>query len=96
MGDRNGFIRIRLKDNLPNKYTLAYKKIARELPKWKEKFSEEEYRKALISITEYMGKVPKLPNQIIGIKEADIPYRANYDRLAKIIHELGQEYNQEN
>lgn len=119
VGDRNGFIRIRLKDNLPNKYTLAYncllrkaerqfrekpyilgisayKKIAKELPKWKEKFSEEEYRKALISITEYMGKVPKLPNQITGIKEVDIPYRANYDRLAKIIYELGQEYNQEN
>lgn len=41
-----------------------------------------------ISITEYMGKVPKVPNQIMGVKEADIPYCANYDRLAGIIHEL--------
>ncbi len=50
---------------------------------------EGDYRKALISITEYMGKVP---NEIMGVKEADIPYCANYDRLAEIIHELGQEY----
>ena len=119
VGDKNGFIKIRLGENLPDKYTLscncllkkaerqfrekpyilgisAYEKIARELPKWKKKFSEEEYRKALISITEYMGKVPKVPNQIMGVKEADIPYCANYDRLAEIIHELGQEYKQEN
>ena len=41
-----------------------------------------------ISITEYMGKVPKVPNQIMGVKETDIPYCANYDRLAEIIHEL--------
>lgn len=52
--------------------------------------------KSGISITEYMGKVPKVPNQIMGVKEADIPYCANYDRLAEIIHELGQEYKQDN
>ena len=119
VGDKNGFIKIRLGDNLPDKYTLsrncllkkaerqfrekpnilgisAYEKIAKELPKWKKKFSVEDYRKALISITEYMGKVPKVPNEIMGVKEADIPYCANYDRLAEIIHELGQEYKQEN
>jgi len=74
----------------------AYEKIAKELPKWKKKFSEEDYRNALISITEYMGKVPKVPNQIMGVNEADIPYCANYDRLAEIIRELGQEYKQDN
>lgn len=118
MGDKNGFIKIRLSENLPDKYTLscncllkkaerqlkekpyilgisAYEKIARELPKWKKKFSEEDYRKTLISITEYMGKVPKVPNQIMGVKEADIPYCANYDILAVIIHELGQAYKQD-
>lgn len=100
VGDKNGFIKIRLKSNLPNKYTLAhncllrkaerqfkekpyilgisaYEKIARELPKWKKKFSKEEYRKALISITEYMGKVPKVPNQIMGLEE-----NANYAKEA--------------
>lgn len=119
VGDKNGFIKIRLGDNLLDKYTLsrncllkkaerqfrekpnilgisAYEKIAKELPKWKKKFSVEDYRKALISITEYMGKVPKVPNEIMGVKEADIPYCANYDRLAEIIHELGQEYKQDN
>lgn len=119
VGDKSGFIKIRLGEKLPNKYKLAYscllrkaerqfrekpyilgisayEKIAKELPKWKKKFSESEYKKALISITEYMGKVPKIPNQIMGIKETDIPYRANYDRLAKIICELGKEYKQDN
>ena len=119
VGDKNGFIKFRLGEHLPDKYTLAqnclkrkaerqfrdkpyilgisaYNKIARELPKWKKKFSEEEYRKALISITEFMGKVPKVPNEICGVSEPDIPYKANYDRLANIVRELGQEYNQEN
>lgn len=119
VGDKNGFIKIRLDEKLPDKYTLshncllkkaerqfrekpyilgisAYEKIAKELPKWKKKFSEEDYRNALISITEYMGKVPKVPNQIMEVNEADIPYCANYDRLAEIIRELGQEYKQDN
>ena len=119
VGDKNGFIKIRLNENLSDKYTLsrncllkkaerqfreklyilgisAYEKIAKELPKWKKKFSEEDYRNALTSITEYMGKVPKVPNQIMGVNEADIPYCANYDRLAAVIHELGQEYKQDN
>ena len=39
-----------------------------------------------------MGKVPKVPNAICGILESDIPYKANYDRLANIVRELGQEY----
>lgn len=117
--DKNGFIKIRLKDNLPDKYVLAhncllkkaekqfrekphilgisaYEKIARELPKWKAKFSEEDYRKAIISITEYMGKVPKIPNKIMGITEPDIPYKANYDRLSNIVYELGREFDQDN
>lgn len=120
VGDKNGFIKIRLSDRLPDKYELAckcllekaerqfrekpyilgisaYEKIAKELPKWKKNFSEEEYKKAIISITEFMGRVPKIPNKITGIAEPeDIPYQANYDRLAKIICELGQEYRQEN
>ena len=54
---------------------------------------EGDYRKALISIIEYMGKVP---NEIMRVKEADIPYCANYGRLAELIHELGQEYKQDN
>ena len=37
-----------------------------------------------------------MPNQIMGVKEADILYCANYDRLAEVIHELGQEYKQDN
>ena len=43
-----------------------------------------------------MGKVPKVPNAICSILESDIPYKANYDRLANIVRELGQEYKQEN
>lgn len=119
VGDKNGFIKIRLPDKLPDKYELArncllkkaerqlrekpyilgisaYEKIAGELPKWRKNLSEEAYRKAIISVTEYMGRVPKLPNRIMGITEPDIPYKANYDRLARIVCELGREYKQEN
>ena len=53
-------------------------------------------QKRMLSITEYMGKVPKIPNQVINIEKDDIPYKANYDRLAVIIRELGLEFKQEN
>ena len=119
VGDRNGFIKIRLTENLPSKYDLAcncllkkaerqlkekpyilgisaYEKLAKELPKWKKKFSHQEYAKALLSITEYMGKVPQIPHQVINIGKDDIPYKANYDRLAGIVRELGLEFNQRN
>lgn len=32
----------------------------------------------------------------MGVKEADTPYCANYERLVEIVHELGREYKLDN
>ncbi len=71
----------------------AYLKVAMEFPSWKNNFSEEEYRNVLASITESLGMVPKLPNEILGITgEDDICYQGNYNRLGNVLLQLGKEY----
>ena len=74
----------------------AYAKMARIIPEWKEQFQEKEYKNLLVSITEGLGMVPKLPNPIIGVVEEDISYEANYDRFGAMLIELGEEYKQSN
>jgi len=57
-------------------------------------FNENDVRPKTVyeSVTIYhriCGKVPHIPNQVISLGKGDIPYKANYDRLAKIVRELG-------
>lgn len=74
----------------------AYNKIAREFPSWKNAFSEEKYKKVLAAITEFLGTVPKLPNQILGISEKDdIYYNGNYNRFGNVLQNLGEEYQRQ-
>lgn len=74
----------------------AYNKIALEFPSWKDKFSEDEYRNALASLTEFLGMVPKLPNEILGVREKeDICFDGNYNRLGNILLKLGDEYQRD-
>lgn len=74
----------------------AYNKIAMEFPDWKEKFSKEEYRNVLASLTEFFGMVPKLPNEILGVSEKeDICFDGNYNRLGNILLKLGDEYERD-
>lgn len=119
VGDKNGFIRFELSEQLPSKYELAdlclrkkaerqlcekpdfigvhaYEKIAREFPSWKDEFSASAYKEVLAALTEGFGMVPKLPNAILGSKEEDIEYQANYNRLAGILIQLGKEYHRSN
>lgn len=72
----------------------AFRKIALDFPKWKEEMSEEVYRNALMSLSEFFGMVPKLPNRVIGIKneDADICYKGNCDRLGNVLTVLGNNY----
>jgi hypothetical protein len=75
----------------------AYSKIAKEFPSWKDKLTEEEYRYALASLTEAFGMVPKLPNEILGVREkVDISYDGNYRRLGNILLKLGEECQRDN
>ncbi len=73
----------------------AYNKIAKEFPFWKDKFSEEEYREVLASITEFLGMVPKLPNEILGITREDICFQGNYNRIGNVLLQLGEEYQRD-
>lgn len=74
----------------------AYNKIGTEFPCWKERFSGEEYRKVLASLTEFLGRVPKFPNEILGVREEeDICYDGNYNRLGSILLQLGDEYQRD-
>lgn len=74
----------------------AFNKIAMEFPSWKEKFSEEEYKNALATLTEYFGMVPKFPNEILGVREKeDICFDGNYNRLGSILLKLGEEYHRD-
>lgn len=71
----------------------AYFKIAEIFPAWKNRMSVDEYRNAVASLTEYLGRVPKLPNEIVGIPDKDdICYDGNYKRLGDILIQLGEEY----
>jgi hypothetical protein len=73
----------------------AYHKIARELPHWKDNYTQAEFKNILSSLVEYFGRVPKLPNEILGIdSNEDISYQANYDRLGNILVQLGDEFDQ--
>lgn len=120
VGDRNGFIRFSLPDDLPSEYELAetcfrrkaeeqlrekpeftgiisFRKIALEFPKWKEEMPEDVFRNALISLTEFFGMVPKLPDRLLGIhsKATDIRYKGNCDRLGNVLIVLGNKYKRE-
>jgi hypothetical protein len=117
VGDRNGFIRFSLSDNLPNVYELAktcfkrkaleqlkekpqftgvsaIRKIALDFPKWKEEMPHEEFKNALISLTEFLGMVPKLPNRLLGMESGteDMPYKGNSERLGNVLLWLGNRY----
>lgn len=74
----------------------AYYKIAAEFPSWKDHFSKEKYRNVLASMTEFLGMVPKLPNEILGVSEKeDICFDGNYHRLGNLLLEMGEEYQRE-
>jgi len=74
----------------------AYYKIAKEFPSWKDQFSKEKYRKVLALITESFGMVPKLPNEILGVREeGDICFDGNFHRLGNLLLEMGDEYQRD-
>lgn len=74
----------------------AFNKAVGFLKECKEKSSEDSYKKILVSMTEWFGMVPKLPNPILGIDEEDISYQANYNRFGAMLIELGDKYKNDN
>lgn len=76
----------------------AFRKIACEFPAWRSKMPEEDYRNALMSLTEFFGRVPKLPDKLAGIENngPDIPYKGNCDRLGNVLVVLGNKFQKKN
>lgn len=71
----------------------AFRKLAREFPKWERELTLEAYQNALKRLTECLGRVPKLPNRLLGIEktEADISYQADLDRFGSMLITLGEQ-----
>ncbi|WP_167958376.1 BtrH N-terminal domain-containing protein [Anaerosporobacter faecicola] len=72
----------------------AFDKIASEFPNWEKELGKDLYRKTLMGLTEFFGKVPKLPNRLLGVgaEEKDIPYQAHCDCLGNVLLEMGNRY----
>ncbi len=87
-----------LKEKLKFTGVNAFRKIAYEFPAWSSDMSEEEYRNALMSLIEFFGRVPKLPDKLSGIdnETSDIPYKGNCDRLGNVLLVLGNKFQQKN
>lgn len=75
----------------------ALRKIALDFPEWKEEMPEKVFRNGLMSLTEFFGRVPKLPNRLLGSnsEDADIPYKGNCDRIGNVLLVLGNKYRRE-
>lgn len=71
----------------------AFRKLAREFPKWESELTPEAYQTALKRLTESLGTVPKLPNRLLGINEAEpeIRYRGDLDRFGRLLINLGEQ-----
>lgn len=70
----------------------GFEKFIRELPKWKEEISKEEYDKILTNMVEFFGEVPTIPNAIKGIDEPDfVEFKGGFDKMSKMLKYLGDE-----
>lgn len=75
----------------------AFYKVAKEFPLWENQLSDKAYKNTLFAIASGCGRVPKLPNALMGIKgQEDIIFDGNYGRLGQLCIDLGQEYNHSN
>ena len=65
----------------------AFDKLAKEFRKWKDEMDIEVYKRTLSHLPEYWGRVPKLPNRLMGMQgnQPDIPYKANMDRFSNCL-----------
>lgn len=75
----------------------GFEKFIHDLPKWEYELTKEEYDKVLINMVMLFGSVPTVPNALRGINEPDsINYCGGFDKMSRILEELGNEYNNKN
>lgn len=72
----------------------AFRKIAKDFPKWKKDLTVRGYENALRNLTEFFGTVPTLPNRLMGVeKEDQIRFQGGYDRYGEALIWLGEKYD---
>lgn len=75
----------------------GFEKFIHDLPKWETELTKEEYDRVLINMVMLFGSVPTVPNALRGINKPDsINYCGGFDKMSRILEELGNEYNNKN
>ena len=72
----------------------GFDKFIKELPRWKEDLSKEEYEKILFNMVQFFGTVPTVPNALRGIDTPDpMEFCGGFDKAAVVLQSLGHEYH---
>lgn len=72
----------------------GFEKFIKDLPNWKHELSKEDYDKILYNMVQFFGTVPTIPNALRGIDETDeIEFGGGFDKVAVVLSDLGNEYN---
>lgn len=75
------------------------RKAAKEFPKWAIELTPEGYKKSLMSMLEFIGTVPKLPNIVMGYdapEDEGMRYQACRDKMGNMLTMLGETYQRKN
>jgi hypothetical protein len=68
-------------------------KLAKEFPDWQGELTQEDYETVLQNAIMFSGTVPKMPNRMLGVEEADdIRYMCGREHMSSVLSELGKEY----
>lgn len=71
----------------------GFEKFIREIPKWKDELSKEEYDRILFNMAQFFGTVPTVPNALRGIDAPDtMDFCGGFDKAAAVLRSLGSEY----
>lgn len=74
----------------------GFEKLLRELPKWRDELSKEEYDRILFELVRFLGTVPTVPNALRGIDGPDtMEFCGGFDKAAAVLQSLGTEYHDE-
>lgn len=72
----------------------GFERFIKELPKWKEELSKEEYDQILFNMVQFFGTVPTIPNALRGIDAPDtMEFCCGFDKAAVVLQSLGNEYH---
>lgn len=74
---------------------IGYKgleKMIKEMPNWPEELGKKDLDKLLYNFVQFLGIVPEVPNALKGINEPDMPYYGGFDKMSRVLYQLGAEY----